>query len=110
MICNTANLLLSLANMCAPFVSHLVFFFCTKRKIQKHSLKVVFEKSYFLKISQYSQGTHVSESLFNKVAGLLYQKETPTQVFSCEHCETFNYTYYEEHLLQTTASGDLQYH
>ena len=109
MICNTANLLLSLANMCAPFVSHL-FFFLHQEEDSEAFIKGGLWKKLFLKISQYSQGTHVSESLFNKVAGLLYQKETPTQVFSCEHCETFNCTYYEEHLLQTTASGDLHYH
>ena len=46
------------------------------------------------------------EYLFNKVAGLgqqLYRKETPTQVFSCEICEVFKNTYFEEDL-RTTAS------
>ena len=51
--------------------------------------------------------TPVLESLFNKVAGLqacnVIIKETPTQVFSCEICETFKNNYFEEHL-QTTAS------
>ena len=28
----------------------------------------------------------------------LYQKQTPTQVFSCEYCEIFTNTYFEEHL------------
>ena len=28
----------------------------------------------------------------------LYQKETPTQVFSCEYCEIFKNTYFGEHL------------
>ena len=28
----------------------------------------------------------------------LYYKETPTQVFSSEYCETFKNTYFEEHL------------
>ena len=28
----------------------------------------------------------------------LYQKETPTEVFSCEHCEIFKNTYFEKHL------------
>ena len=41
------------------------------------------------------------ESLFNK----FYYKETPTQVFSWEYCETFKNTYCEEHL-RTTASVD----
>ena len=33
----------------------------------------------------------------------LYYKEIPTQVLSCEHCEIFNNTFFEEHL-QTSAS------
>ena len=33
----------------------------------------------------------------------LYWKGTPTQVFSCEFCEIFKNTYFEEHL-RTTAS------
>ena len=45
--------------------------------------------------------TPVMESLFNK----FYYKETPTQVFSWEYCETFKNTYCEEHL-RTTASVD----
>ena len=62
MICNTANLLLSLANMCVPFVSHL-FFFYTKRKIQKQSSKVVFEKSYFWRFRNIHR-EHTCRSLF----------------------------------------------
>ena len=34
----------------------------------------------------------------------VFQTGTPTQVLSCEVCETFKNTYFEEHL-QTTASG-----
>ena len=33
----------------------------------------------------------------------LYQKETPTQVFSCETCEIFKNTYSEEHLRMTAS-------
>ena len=29
----------------------------------------------------------------------LYQKETPTQVFSCENCEIFKNSFFIEHLL-----------
>ena len=36
----------------------------------------------------------------------LYYEETPTQVFSCEICETFKLTYFEDHL-QTTVSDVL---
>ena len=27
-----------------------------------------------------------------------YEKETPTQVFSCEYCKVFKNNYFEEHL------------
>ena len=33
----------------------------------------------------------------------LQHQETPTQMFSCEYCEIFKNTYFEE-LLRTTAS------
>ena len=36
----------------------------------------------------------------------LYYEETPTQVLSCEICETFKLTYFEDHL-QTTVSDVL---
>ena len=35
----------------------------------------------------------------------LYQKETPTQVFSCEYCKNFKNIYFEEHLQMTAASS-----
>ena len=41
------------------------------------------------------------ESLFNKVADL----KAPPQVFSCEYCEIFKNTYFEEHL--RTAASDI---
>ena len=45
------------------------------------------------------------ESLLNKAAGLeLYQKETLTQLLSCEICEIFKNAYFEDHL-RTAASG-----
>ena len=34
----------------------------------------------------------------------VFQTGTPTQVLSCEVCETFKNTYFGEHM-QTTASG-----
>ena len=38
------------------------------------------------------------------ISGLqLYQKETPTQIFSCEICEIFNNTYFEDYP-ETTVS------
>ena len=50
--------------------------------------------------------TPVLQSYFNKVAGFQpasFLKKTLTQVLSCEICETFKNTYFEEHL-QMTAS------
>ena len=49
------------------------------------------------------------ESASNKVARLQpasFLKRDSTQLLSCEVCETFKKTYFEEHL-QTTASGDV---
>ena len=47
------------------------------------------------------------EALFSKVASPkaynFNKKETPTQVFTCEYCEIFKNTYFEEHL-QMAAS------
>ena len=37
----------------------------------------------------------------------VFQKETPTQVLSCEVCKTFKNAYFEEYL-QTTGSGKLE--
>ena len=34
---------------------------------------------------------------------LLYEKETPTQTFSCEICEIFESSYFEEHLLSSAS-------
>ena len=46
--------------------------------------------------------TPVLEPLFNKVIGLkacnFIEKETPTQVFSCEYCKIFNNSLFIEHL------------
>ena len=47
-------------------------------------------------------GKHLCCNLFfNKVAGLRYatllKKETLSQVFSCEYCNIFKNTYFEEH-------------
>ena len=35
----------------------------------------------------------------------LFKKETPTQMFSCEYCEIFKSTYFDEHL-RTAASKE----
>ena len=52
-------------------------------------------------------GKHLCWILFLRklrASGLqLYEREAPTQVFSCDYCEIFKYTSFEKHL-QTTAS------
>ena len=45
----------------------------------------------------------VRVALFRHSGQKLYLKETPSQVFSCEICDIFKTTYFEEHL-RTTAS------
>ena len=47
------------------------------------------------KIRKLYKETPVLESLFKKVSR---NKETPTQVFSCEFCEAFKNTFFTEHL------------
>ena len=56
-------------------------------------------KKLFLKISQYLQKNTCWSSVFNKVGSL------KAQVFSCEYCETFKNTHFEEHM-QTVASDN----
>ena len=50
------------------------------------------------------------ESLFNKVAGLkacnFIKKDTSTQLFSCEYCEIFKNTSFEEHLWTSVSYFD----
>ena len=48
----------------------------------------------FLKISQISQEN----------TGNFSEKETPTQLFSCEICEIFKNTYFEEHIRRATSN------
>ena len=51
-------------------------------------------KIVFLKISQISQeNTCIGDS----------KKEAPTQLFSCEYCEIFKNTYFQEHLRMTAS-------
>ena len=51
------------------------------------------------------------ESLFNKVAAnqvCHFTKKTPTQMFSCEICEIFKNTYFEEHLPTDASISERQ--
>ena len=52
---------------------------------------VLCKKICFQKFRKFHRKTPVLDSFFNKVAG-----KTPTQVFSCENCEIFKNTYFEE--------------
>ena len=48
------------------------------------------------------------ESLFSKVAGLqLYEKETPTPVFSCKYCEMVKNTFLTGHLWTAASEPNL---
>ena len=58
----------------------------------------------FLKSLPIYRKRPVAESLFSASACNFIKKETLVQVFSCEFCEIFKNTYFEEHL-RTTASG-----
>ena len=63
-------------------------------------------KKLFLKISQYLQeSTCVDRKV--PVLEILFNKETPTRVFSCGYCEIFKNTYLEEHL--RTAASETMY-
>ena len=72
--------------------------------MQKHSPEVFCKKGVLKNFANFT-GKYLCWSLFFNKAAVLqpasFLKETPTQVLSCEVCETFKN---EEHL-QTTASG-----
>ena len=52
------------------------------------------------KLQKFDRKTPLLESVLDQQ---LYQKETPTQVFSCKICKTFKNTYFEEHMRTTSA-------
>ena len=49
------------------------------------------------------EGRHTKTTLHARGVNI-DKKETPTQLFSCEFCEIFKYTFSTEHL-RATASG-----
>ena len=65
---------------------------------QRYSIKKALLKSFAM-----SPGKHLCWSPFLIMLQLEMQVESPTQVFSCEYCEIFKNTYFEEHL-RTAAS------
>ena len=56
------------------------------QKTEKQSPEVFYKKTVLKSFSTFTGKHHH------------YQKETPTQVFSCEYCEIFRNTYFEEYL------------
>ena len=83
------------------FIWNSIFALFWKRRYQKKQPPKVFsEKRYSLKFHKFHWKIPVLESVFNKVAG---KEETSTQVFSCEICEIFKNTYFEEHLWKTAS-------
>ena len=73
---------------------------------QKQPLDVFCKKVVLKNFVQFT-GKHLYQSLFfNKVACVasnFIKKETRSQVFSCEFCEIFKKTYFEEHLQTATS-------
>ena len=63
----------------------------------------VLQKRCSYKFCNIHRKTVMLESLCGPSSLQFYQKETSTLMFSCEYCEIFNNTYFEEHL-RTTAS------
>ena len=63
-----------------------------RRSSRRCSVKIALLKNF-----ERFTGKHLPSGL------QVYYKETPTQVFSCEYCEIFQNSYFEEHM-QTTAS------
>ena len=60
------------------------------------------KKGVLKNVANSSESTCARASFFNKVVN----KETLTQVFSCEFCEIFKNTFFIKHL-RTTAAGGL---
>ena len=64
----------------------------------------ILQNRYFQKFCKIHRKAPALQSFSNKVAGLLlqlYQKETPTQLPSCEFWEIFKRTFFTEHLRVT---------
>ena len=65
-------------------------------------LEVFCKKSFLRNFAKFTE-KHLCQCLFfNKVVGQnlqIYQKETPTKVYSCQFCEISRNTYFTEHFL-----------
>ena len=72
--------------------------------LHRSSCLEVFCKEALLKVSQNSQENTSVGVFFKKEAGNFIKKETLTQMFSCEFCETFkNIYFYKTHLVAASC-------
>ena len=85
--------------VCFVFV-FVLFFFCLflffilQLIISRSSRLEVLCKKCSWKFRNICRKILLLESLFNKVAGFLYQKETPTQVLFCKYCKISKNTFF----------------
>ena len=56
------------------------------------------EKDFLKNFTIFIEKIPVLEPDFNKIAGLFIKKDAQTQMFSCEYCEIFKNTCFNEHL------------
>ena len=90
-----------------PLINWLVQGFIKRRALNeertypKQSPETFYKKGVlqnFIKLTE--KHMYISESL------QIYQKAAPTQVFSCEICEIFKNTYFEEHVRTTSSVSE----
>ena len=92
------NLLINYLNlMKEPIQKQLLISILQNSHLRSSCLQMFFKIAVH-NILKYSQKIPVSESHFNKIAGLKAYKETPTQVHSCKFWEIFKNTFFTEHL------------
>ena len=67
----------------------------------------MFYKKVFLKISQKSQKHSCARVFFLiKMQAWVLKKKSLVWVFSCEYCEIFKNTYFEEHLRKAASEAN----
>ena len=71
---------------------------CDDGKLFQKQPPEMFCKKGVLKSLAIFTGEHLCRRLLLIKLQACVRKETPTQVFSCEYCEIFKNTYFEEHL------------
>ena len=90
-------------NLCSR--NHPTLFLIKKRRSIDGAGGVLYKK-LFVKISHYSEESTCVEIFFCKKR--LYQKDTPTQMFSCEYCEISENTYFEDYLGTAASEVSLE--